>query len=123
MRLGLRRGDDDAARLLGCRARARPGRTRRRSNDAPLLGRPGVALALAGLRDVETKPLVVAAAYDDFDDYWSSFPSGLGPSGAYCASLDDDAQDALRVACFRRLGSPNGAFTLSARAWFVPGSV
>jgi SAM-dependent methyltransferase len=77
----------------------------------------------SGLRDVETKPLVVAAAYDDFDDYWAPFPSGLGPSGAYCASLDDDARDALRAACFRRLGSPRGAFTLSARAWFVRGSV
>jgi hypothetical protein len=76
-----------------------------------------------GLHNVETKPLVVAATYDDFDDYWSPFPSGLGPSGAYCASLDDDARDELRAACFRRLGSPNGAFTLSARAWFVRSSV
>jgi SAM-dependent methyltransferase len=76
-----------------------------------------------GLREVETRPLVVEAAYEDFDDYWSPFPAGVAPSGAYCASLDEDARAALRAACFRRLGSPSGPFTLTARAWFVRGSV
>ena len=76
-----------------------------------------------GLRAVETEPLVVEAAYDDFDDYWSPFPTGIAPSGAYCASLDDDARATLREACFRRLGSPSGAFTLMARAWFVIDSI
>jgi hypothetical protein len=77
----------------------------------------------AGLREVDTRPIVVEASYADFDDYWSPFPSGLGPSGAYCASLDADGRAALREACFRRLASPAGAFTLSARAWFVRGEV
>lgn len=77
----------------------------------------------AGLRKVETQPLVVEAAYEDFDDYWSPFPSGIAPSGAYCASLDDDARGALREACFRRLGSPHGKFTLTARAWLVRGEL
>ena len=77
----------------------------------------------AGLRDVRTSPLVVEAEYADFDDYWSPFPSGIAPSGAYCASLDPDAREALRQACFRRLGSPAGRFALSARAWFVRGRV
>ena len=87
---------------------------------------PGELEALwtrSGLRDVATAPLVVEAEYADFDDYWSPFPSGIAPSGAYCASLDPDAQAALREACFRRLGAPVGRFTLSARAWFVRGSV
>ena len=79
--------------------------------------------AAAGLRDPETKALVVAADYDDFEDYWSPFPAVVAPSGAYCASLDEDAQASLREACFRRLGSPAGPFTLTARAWFVAGSV
>jgi SAM-dependent methyltransferase len=77
----------------------------------------------AGLRDVETTALLVEARYVDFDDYWAPFPTGLGPSGAYCASLDEDHRAALRTACFRRLGSPRGAFELSARAWFVRGAV
>jgi len=76
----------------------------------------------AGLHDVDTEALVVEAAYDDFDDYWDPFPTGLAPSGAYCASLDPEQQEALRVAVFRRLGEPAGPFTLTARAWFVRGS-
>ncbi|HVH50929.1 MAG TPA: methyltransferase domain-containing protein [Gaiellaceae bacterium] len=48
--------------------------------------------------------------------------AGIAPSGAYCASLDEKQQTALQEACFRRLGSPRGSFSLSARAWFVTGS-
>ena len=77
----------------------------------------------AGLRQVETRSLVVSARYDDFDDYWAPFATGIAPSGAYCASLDADQQAELREACFRRLASPQGQFELSARAWFVRGSV
>ena len=45
----------------------------------------------AGLRDVRSGPLVVSAAYADFEDLWSPLPTGIAPSGAFCASLDDDA--------------------------------
>lgn len=75
-----------------------------------------------GLRNVETKPLVVEARYDDFDDYWGPFTAGIAPSGAYCTSLTEEQRAALREACFRRLGSPQGSFSLSACAWFVCGS-
>jgi hypothetical protein len=74
-----------------------------------------------GLRSVEVDQLVVTARYQDFDDYWAPFPSGIGPSGAYCASLPPDRREALREACFRRLDSPAGAFELSARAWVAVG--
>ena len=74
-----------------------------------------------GLGDVRSGALVVSAEYEDFDDYWSPFPSGLAPSGAYCASLDAERQAGLREACFRRLGSPTGHFSLSARAWYAVG--
>jgi hypothetical protein len=77
----------------------------------------------AGLRDVETAELRVGADYESFDDYWSPFPTGLAPSGAYCASLDDAGRASLRAACHRRLGSPDGPFSLEARAWFVTGQV
>jgi SAM-dependent methyltransferase len=75
-----------------------------------------------GLEGVSSSALVVEADYADFDDLWAPFPTGLGPSGAYCASLDPDRQQALRDAYHRRLGSPSGAFTLTARAWFVRGT-
>jgi ubiquinone/menaquinone biosynthesis C-methylase UbiE len=77
----------------------------------------------ARLQRVEIAPLVVEAAYTDFDDLWAPFPTGVGPAGAYAASLDDDAQTALRDEFARRLDRPQGAFTLSARAWCAVGRV
>lgn len=77
----------------------------------------------AGLHEVTTDELVVEAAYAAFDDYWYPFPYGVAPSGAYTASLPVGKRDALRAAVFRRLGEPEGPFTLTARAWFVRGDV
>lgn len=71
----------------------------------------------ADLEDVEVTPIEAEASYDDFDDLWAPFPTGVGPAGAYAASLDPDAQGGLRDEFARRLGSPAGPFTLSARAW------
>lgn len=76
----------------------------------------------AGLLDVETREIVASAEYESFDDFWEPFPTGIGPSGAYCASLDADAREQLRGACLRQLGSPRGPFELTARAWFVRGT-
>lgn len=95
------------------------GRTMRFCSPAELAG----LWERAGLREMQTAELVVEAGYAGFDDLWEPFTAGLAPSGAYCAGLDDDARAALREACFRRLGSPPGGFTLSARAWLVRGSV
>jgi SAM-dependent methyltransferase len=75
-----------------------------------------------GLGAVETGELVVEAEYEDFDDLWAPFPAGVGPAGAYVAALPPDAQLALREEYRRGLGSPSGALTLSARAWFVRGT-
>ncbi|MEA2308358.1 MAG: hypothetical protein QOI65_644 [Thermoleophilaceae bacterium] len=75
----------------------------------------------AGLVEVESVPIVVGAKYENFDDFWSPLPLGVGPSGAYCASLDAATREALRAECRRRLGSPSGPFELSARAWAVHG--
>lgn len=75
------------------------------------------------LREVATGELIVRASYGSFHDFWAPFPSGLGPSGGYCASLPPERRAALREACLRRLGSPEGPFELSARAWFVCGLV
>jgi SAM-dependent methyltransferase len=75
----------------------------------------------AGLTDVRTAPLVVAAAYEDFEDLWWPLPTGIGPAGAFCASLDDDDRAALHDALKRRLGVGDGRFELTARAWAVRG--
>jgi SAM-dependent methyltransferase len=76
----------------------------------------------AGLAAVEVGELVVGADYDDFDDAWWSFAAGVGTSGAYCASLAESTREALREAFYRRLGSPDGPFRLTARAWYVRGT-
>ena len=74
-----------------------------------------------GLDDVTGGELWVSAAYEDFDDLWMPFPSGIGPAGAFCAVLEPERQEALRSAFARRLGDPSGPFELRARAWYVAG--
>jgi ubiquinone/menaquinone biosynthesis C-methylase UbiE len=75
----------------------------------------------AGLEDVQASALVVEAAYEDFDDLWTPFLAGIGPAGAYCTSLSPELRDALRARMRSLLGDPDGAFTLTARAWAVVG--
>jgi len=76
-----------------------------------------------GLEDVRGGELSVTAGYDDFDDLWAPLPSGIGPAGAFCASLDPEQQRRLRAAWAKRLGNPEGPFELSARAWAAAGRV
>jgi hypothetical protein len=75
-----------------------------------------------GLDAVEVGELVVGADYDDLDDAWWSFAAGVGTSGAYCRSLDESTREALKTDFHRRLGSPEGAFRLTARAWYARGT-
>ncbi len=76
----------------------------------------------AGLRAVRSAALVVSARYRDFADLWAPFPSGVAPTGAFCAALDERAQHALRDAYRRRLGVGDEPFELTARAWAVAGT-
>jgi SAM-dependent methyltransferase len=90
-------------------------------------GELGELWRAAGLRDVHFGPLVVPATYADVDDLWSPLPTGVGPSGACCKSLDEDRRAALCGAVRHRLGV--GRRTLRAervraggRASAAPGS-
>ncbi|MGZ8754911.1 MAG: hypothetical protein ACXW15_06945 [Acidimicrobiia bacterium] len=82
-----------------------------------------LAAALSSFAGVEPgmRALDVGCGPADFDDYWIPFTLGSGPGGAYCASLDQERQQQLRSNCFRRLGTPDGPFTLGARAFAVRG--
>ena len=62
-----------------------------------------------------------SAAYDGIEDAWWPFSAGPGLSGRYCQSLDEKTRAALRDEFARRLGSPEGSFTLTARAWMARG--
>lgn len=74
-----------------------------------------------GLDDVTGGELWVSAGYEDFDDLWAPFPSGIGPAGAFCAALDPERREALRTEFASRLGDPSGPFELRARAWYAVG--
>jgi SAM-dependent methyltransferase len=75
----------------------------------------------SGLRDVTSGALHVAADYDDFDDLWAGFASGVGPSGAFCTALDEERRERLREDLRARLGDPTGPFALEAVAWYATG--
>ncbi|MGI8460561.1 MAG: class I SAM-dependent methyltransferase [Solirubrobacterales bacterium] len=77
----------------------------------------------AGLGSIRFGPLVVSASYTDFDDLWSPLPTGIGPAGAFCKSLDEDQQTRLRSEYRQRLEVGDAPFELTGRAWAVAGRV
>jgi SAM-dependent methyltransferase len=76
-----------------------------------------------GFDEVRFGALTARAAYESFEDLWSPFPTGVGPAGAYCKSLDDERRAALKAALQRRLTVGDEPFELTARAWAVAGRV
>ncbi|HEX8853995.1 MAG TPA: methyltransferase domain-containing protein [Thermoleophilaceae bacterium] len=77
----------------------------------------------ARLAEVTSGELNVSARYESFDDLWDPIESGVGPAGAYAVALEPRRRAALRSELHRLLGSPDGPFTLPARAWYVTGRV
>jgi hypothetical protein len=85
---------------------------------------PGELEALwreSALSEVRTAALVAGASYRDFEDLWEPLTHGVGPSGAYCASLAPADRERLKREWHERLGRPAGPFELEARAWAVRG--
>jgi SAM-dependent methyltransferase len=108
-----------AAALDGRGVEARDERTRMRFGKEGGLGELWLE---AGLHDTKSGEIVVSASYDSFDELWEPFTLGVGPAGAYAASLDDELQAGVREEYRRRLGSPEGPFELEARAWYAVGT-
>jgi SAM-dependent methyltransferase len=69
----------------------------------------------AGLAGTQISTLTVRVHHDGFEQWWGPFTLGVGPAGAYLASLDPDRRAALRERCRRAL--PAGPFEVSATAW------
>ena len=65
----------------------------------------------------ETELLAVEASYDDFEEFWGALGAGVGPAGAWVASLDDEQRTVARAELYRQLDEPDGPFTLTGRAW------
>ena len=72
-------------------------------------------LGAAGLHDVRDTVLTAELTYDSFDDWWRPYTAGVGPAGAYLATLPPDGREAVRLGCEELLGPP--PFTVTGRAW------
>jgi SAM-dependent methyltransferase len=73
----------------------------------------------AGLREIEEAVLPVDVEHATFEEWWEPFTRGVGPAGAYVATLAADRQDELRERC--RAKVPVEPFKLTAVAWAVRG--
>ncbi len=71
--------------------------------------------AQAGLGGAEVTTLTVQVPHASFEQWWEPFTLGVGPAGAYVASLSPDRRSALRDQCRRHL--PAGPVEISATAW------
>ena len=72
----------------------------------------------AGLRDVTATELSISLEHATFDEWWEPYTRGVGPAGAYVASLDDAKRAALRDRC--RAILPDAPFVLKSVAWAAP---
>ncbi len=96
-------------------------------NDRALVGsRAGELEALltdAGLVDIVSTEIEAVGRYDDFADLWSGYVQGVGPIGAYVASLTPAQTASVRDAIREDLADPDGPFELTATAWAAMGRV
>jgi SAM-dependent methyltransferase len=83
--------------------------------------RLGALWEAAGLQEIGHAELRPSVRYASFDELWRPITTGVGPAGAYAASLNEADQEVLRAEVHRRLGRPDGPFVLTARAWAVVG--
>jgi SAM-dependent methyltransferase len=73
----------------------------------------------AGLDQVQPAMLTVRVRHASFEHWWEPFTLGVGPAGAYVASLTPGRRAELRERCRRLL--PPGPVEISATAWAATG--
>lgn len=68
----------------------------------------------------ETTALEIPTRFRDFADYWTPFTLGAGPAPGYCAALQPERREQLRMKLESDLPrQADGSILLSARAWAV----
>ena len=82
-------------------------------------GHLGELFEAAGLRAVESAALRIRVEHPTFDAWWDPFTRGVGPAGAYLATLDATRQAALRAAC--RQQAATEPIVIDAVAWAARG--
>ncbi|MFG1931014.1 class I SAM-dependent methyltransferase [Mycobacterium sp. NPDC048908] len=75
---------------------------------------------VAGLRDVEERPISVDVQHPSFEEWWQPYTFGIGPAGEHVKRLDDDGRARLESVARQRLG--DGPFTITATAWAARGT-
>lgn len=75
--------------------------------------------AQAGLGAAQASALTVDVRHASFEQWWKPLTLGVGPAGAYVASLTPEHLSALRERCRHLL--PAGPVEISATAWAVTG--
>jgi SAM-dependent methyltransferase len=78
-------------------------------------GHLATLFAQAGLDRTQVTTLTVQVRRASFGDWWEPFTLGVGPAGAYVASLAPDRRAALAEQCRQLL--PAGPVEISATAW------
>jgi SAM-dependent methyltransferase len=82
-------------------------------------GHLGELFAAAGIRQTEESIVTAKLRHSTFEEWWEPYTSGVGPAGAYAASLDAEHREALRRRCGELL--PAAPFTLESIAWAARG--
>jgi ubiquinone/menaquinone biosynthesis C-methylase UbiE len=73
----------------------------------------------AGLAEVEEAALRIRVEHSSFDEWWEPFTLGVGPAGAYLATLDPERQ--TRVRDVSRSAFSPGKPVIQAQAWVARG--
>ena len=71
----------------------------------------------AGLAGAQQGTLTVQVRFATFEEWWEPFTLGVGPAGAYVASLSQDRRQLLRERCRQLL--PADPVEANATAWVV----
>ena len=82
-------------------------------------GHLGELFESSGLREIEETTVSATLEHPSFEEWWEPYTEGVGPAGAYVASLDPEQRVELRETCRRLL--PGAPFVLTARAWAARG--
>src|SRR5262245_30872613 len=71
----------------------------------------------AGLEEVRSTSLTIRVGFASFEEWWAPYLLGVGPAGAYVASLTPDGRARLEQSC--REVVPSGPWEQEATAWVV----
>lgn len=78
----------------------------------------------AGLKDISVGAVDITTEFENFEDYWLPFLSGIGPAPGYCMALDEPTRTKLKERIRESLPTdPDGIILLAARAWAVKGTI